>query len=232
MTYREHAPPPQLTPWVQCLWERHSTGAPTRVLPDGCIDLVCSEDLGTLIVGANTTAFVVCNPPGVQVAGARLRPGGAPALLGLVAPALTDGRGPVAELWPERGPRLAAALQQHPDPIAAIASALLSCRQTAVAPDPVIDEAVRRLTAGDSITQIAARVGFSERQLRRRVANAVGYGPKRLGRILRLRRALRSAREGGDLARVAHDAGYADQAHFAHDCRELAGLAPSTLIVA
>ena len=59
---------------------------------------------------------------------------------------------------------------------------------------------------------------------------AVGYGPKRLGRVLRLRRALAAARAGDELGRVAFDAGYADQAHFSGDCRELAGVPPSLLI--
>jgi len=38
------------------------------------------------------------------------------------------------------------------------------------------------------------------------------------------------ARAGEELARVALDAGYADQAHFSGDCRELAGLPPSRLL--
>jgi AraC-like DNA-binding protein len=48
--------------------------------------------------------------------------------------------------------------------------------------------------------------------------------------VLRLRRALAAARAGGDLARVAFEAGYADQAHFSGDCRELAGIPPTALL--
>ncbi|MEA2191591.1 MAG: hypothetical protein QOI73_1712, partial [Solirubrobacteraceae bacterium] len=61
---------------------------------------------------------------------------------------------------------------------------------------------------------------------------AVGYGPKRLARVLRLARALDGARTGTALALVAAEAGYTDQAHFAHDCRDLAGVAPSALLAA
>ena len=71
---------------------------------------------------------------------------------------------------------------------------------------------------------------MSERQLRRRVSAAVGYGPKRLARVLRLGAALQAARTGRELAEVAIDAGYADQAHFANDCRALAGVPPSWLL--
>jgi methylphosphotriester-DNA--protein-cysteine methyltransferase len=55
-------------------------------------------------------------------------------------------------------------------------------------------------------------------------------GPKRLARVLRLERALVAARGGEVLALAAATAGYADQAHFAHQCRALAGVSPTTLL--
>lgn len=54
---------------------------------------------------------------------------------------------------------------------------------------------------------LAADLGFSERQLRRRFLASAGYGPKTLQRLLRPRRVL--AEERG-LARAALDAGYTD----------------------
>jgi AraC-like DNA-binding protein len=50
--------------------------------------------------------------------------------------------------------------------------------------------------------------------------------------VLRLERALSLARAGEDLVRVTFDAGYADQAHFANECRGMAGLPPSALVAA
>ncbi|MGI8713180.1 MAG: helix-turn-helix domain-containing protein, partial [Solirubrobacteraceae bacterium] len=82
----------------------------------------------------------------------------------------------------------------------------------------------------DRLSGLAGELGLSERALRRRVTGTVGYGPKRLGRVLRLGRALGAARAGEDLAGAAFLAGYADQAHFSHDCRELAGVPPSALV--
>ena len=75
------------------------------------------------------------------------------------------------------------------------------------------------------IDRLADELGFSERQLRRRFDDAVGYGPKTLQRVLRLRRFLTSP--GAGIAVAAIDAGYADQAHLARECRALTGLAPS-----
>jgi transcriptional regulator GlxA family with amidase domain len=98
------------------------------------------------------------------------------------------------------------------------------------APDALVQAAVARLRHGAPVHALAGELYVSERQLRRRVGTAVGYGPKRLARVLRLGRALAAARSGEELARVAADAGYADQAHFAGDCRELAGVPPSALL--
>jgi hypothetical protein len=56
----------------------------------------------------------------------------------------------------------------------------------------------------------------------------VGYGPKKLARILRLRRTLRliDSRGAANLAAVALDAGYYDQSHMNADFRDLAGCPP------
>ena len=78
----------------------------------------------------------------------------------------------------------------------------------------------------DRVGPLADSLGVSERALRRRVTAAVGYGPKRLARVLRLRRALALVGDGWPLVEAAYAVGYADQAHFGHECLELAGLAP------
>ena len=93
MEYREHPAPVSLRPWLECLWERGGDGgSPVRVLPDGCIDVVWSSRDGTRIIGANTTAFRAPVAPEEHLVGARLRPGGAPALLGLRAELVLDER--------------------------------------------------------------------------------------------------------------------------------------------
>jgi AraC-like DNA-binding protein len=83
---------------------------------------------------------------------------------------------------------------------------------------------------------IGEELVLSERQLRRRFLASVGYGPKTLHRVLRFRRFLAlapalAAREE-TLAACAAELGYADQAHLARDCRELAGLPPGRLVAA
>jgi AraC-like DNA-binding protein len=233
VSYREHAPDARLEPWLECVWQRRGTaGPPVRVLPDGCIDIVWSEGGGAQIVGPNTTAFLAPVDERARIVGARMLPGCAPALLGIAAEALRDARVPIAELLGDEGARLEEALDAG-DPVAVLRASLWERARAAPLPDPLVREAVRRVTMpGVSITALADELGISERGLRRRVTTAVGYGPRRLARVLRLGRALQAARAGDELARVACEAGYADQAHFTNDCRALAGVPPSVVLAA
>jgi AraC-like DNA-binding protein len=231
MEYREHPPSPALAPWVVCTWERSDAGDPVRVLPDGCIDIIWTQDGGATVIGPNTTAFVVALAQRTHVVGIRMRPGAAPPLLGVDAAALCDGRAPLHEFWGDDAHRLAERLQASDDRAGALLDALAPRAAAAGAPDALVQAAVARLHDGaPPVRELAARLNVSERQLRRRFGAAVGYGPKRLARVLRLERALAAARGGEGLASVAALAGYADQAHFAGDCRELAGVSPTMLL--
>jgi AraC-like DNA-binding protein len=198
MTYREHAPPPALAPWVQCAWQRSGDGgAPVRVVPDGCIDIVCA----------------------------------APSLLGVDAAALRDARVAIDAVWGDDGRRFAEQLDGCGDRCRVLLSALALRAPAAAPPDPLVRAAVARLRVPElGVAALARELAVSERQLRRRFETAVGYGPKRLARVLRLARALAAAHAGEELGRAGVDAGYADHAHFTHDCRSLAGVAPSALL--
>ena len=108
--------------------------------------------------------------------------------------------------------------------VAALAADLVA----AGPPDRAVQAATTRLLdPRQRVDRLAAEIGLSERQFRRRVRASVGYGPKTLQRVLRLRRFLQSDRQ--NLGRAALDAGYADQAHLTRDCRRLTGLAPGAL---
>jgi AraC-like DNA-binding protein len=87
---------------------------------------------------------------------------------------------------------------------AAQAAALLEDAVSArvrVAPDAAVDAAVAALDNGRiRVRDLAARLGLSERQLRRRCTDALGYGPKTLDRILRFQRFHTLAARRRDLA--------------------------------
>lgn len=204
------------------LW-RATAGGGSVVLPDGCMDLLWADGR-LLVAGPDTGPHPAGEVPGGAFAGIRLAPGTAPALIGVPAHALRDRRVELADLWPARAVRRASALVEGYGDARAGLEALAGARAAdAGAPDPLAAEVVARLRAGEAVAAIARAAGLGERQLHRRSLDAFGYGPRTLGRILRLRRALSLARAGLPYAEVACVAGYADQAHLAREVRALAG---------
>jgi AraC-like DNA-binding protein len=115
-----------------------------------------------------------------------------------------------------------------------ILEGLVASALTEASPDPLVLAATRRLGfPGTRVDRLADALGISERQLRRRFHQSVGYGPKTLDRVLRFRRLVAQAQavsEGDqDLARLAAELGYADQAHMTRDSVRLTGMPPARL---
>ena len=82
---------------------------------------------------------------------------------------------------------------------------------------------------GTRLPELAERLGLGERQLRRRFTEGVGYGPKTYARVARFRTALALLERGTPPARVALDAGYADQPHLTRELVALGGRTPAAL---
>jgi len=233
-SYREFAAPPGLGPFVACLWTSHD--GEVRVLPDACVDVVFGG--GRLVVaGPATTATIAPATPGQRRVGLRFRVGAAGAALGVSAAELLDLGLPLTELWGRAGQRLEDRVAAAPTTEARIA-VLARGVADRLPPPEAADREVRRaaavLTYGGRAGDARRAAHLSERQLRRRFDQAVGYGPATLARVQRFQRFLAQAQRtpAVPLARLAADAGYADQAHLARECRRLAGLAPTALLAA
>ena len=228
--YREWAPDPALAAHVRCLWGSRVVGARhrQRVIPDGCVDLLWAD--GRLrIVGPDTEWRDVDADGGSRTVGVRLRPGAARLLLGDVAPhELRNTTTDLSLLW---GSASAERLldEASTGPVGAALERALSARLPRFGEvDPLVHALVTELDAGvGSLAELD--FGITDRQLRRRVIAAVGYGPKALHRVLRLQRALRLETPGG-LADLAVVAGFADQAHLSREVRSLTGRTPSAYL--
>jgi AraC-like DNA-binding protein len=214
-----------------CTWSRTTADGPPRtyrIVPDGCVDLIWTG--ATLMVaGPDTHAQPTTTGPGA-LHGVRLRPGVAPALFGLPASELLDGRPTLTELEGQTlaDARLIDALSVADSPADVLERAVLrALRRDRI--DPAVPEVVAGLLRGETVAALAERFGFTERSLHRRSVAAFGYGPKMLHRVLRFQRALRLVRGGRSYADAAHEAGYADQPHLARDVRALAGVPLSEL---
>jgi AraC-like DNA-binding protein len=202
IVYEEFAPPPELAPWVAVFWRiRSEVTFELRIPPDGCMDLIRHD-----VVGSLARPLTVTFRPGDTSQGVRFHPGGFPALFRMPASELVDVRLPVADVLPRfRSLRALAQGAPLPDPLARTAYHARDVR------------ALRQAT------------GYSERQLRRRVLAATGHGPKRLMRIARMQDVLRNGRIGS-WARTAAEYGYYDEAHMASDISALAGATPHALL--
>ncbi len=164
-------------------------------------------------------------------AGVRFAPGTAPALLGVPASELRDRRVDLADLWPAAEVRrLTARVNAAADPAEGLEAVALSRAADAGPPDPLLARLVASLDAGRPVASVAGELGVGARWLHRRSLAVFGYGPKTLARVLRLQRALATARAGVPLAETAARCGYADQAHLTRDVRELTGLTPGALL--
>ena len=224
-SYREYRPPAGLEQLVACLWENEpAEDREQRVVPDGCVDLIWVADRELVIAGADTGPRIVDLPAGNASSGIRLRPGAAGALLGLPASELRDLQVPAALVWGERSASLQEALAAA-EPARRLELLAGAVARPGVAPDALVVAAARRLALHSArVADVAAELGVGERRLHRRTLAAVGYGPKMLARVARLRRLVALADDS--LASRALDAGYASQAHMSDEVRRLTGTTP------
>jgi AraC-like DNA-binding protein len=137
--------------------------------------------------------------------------------------------------------RVRAALADAPDDAARQRAAAAEVEQALAVLLPVDEESllvnaivdhVERHSDVQSVRQITQRFGLSERTLQRLLSRRIGLSPKWLIQRRRLHEAAELLRSGEppDLAAVAVQLGYADQAHFGRDFRTVTGLTPGRFV--
>ena len=253
MEYREHAPCDPLRDVLDCLWtlEGHARelgGEPQPVLPDGRAEIVVHlgdrfdrhhagrlERQPALIFAGQLNGQLTLAPTGrIAVLGIRFRPE-APAAL--VRQPLHELTGVVTDLE-SIDVRLHRALRRVQDSAASLAAAvdLAQAALVLIAEPSRIEPRVRSAVAlvqhrhgQGAIDDVAHGACVTPRHLERLFNDAVGISPKRLARITRFQRALVWLERAGPPNRGAAAAaacGYADQAHFIRDFKDLAGCPP------
>lgn len=245
-TYAEIAPTPPLIEHVECYWtgysDRSGGGRRSTVLPDGCMDIIfnlgdlpspgvdADRDSRSYVIGTMRRPAEVTAHGRVDLIGIRFRPGVLPALLRTRADELTDASADLDVFWhvgtlidrlrekavSERIRLLESYLRSHiggaagPHPAAAIA-----CR--------LLERTHGRLT----VDTLHTASGVSVRHLRRLFSEYVGISPKEACRVARFRSAVCLTNTSANLAQVALECGYFDQAHFTREFRTFAGVTPS-----
>ena len=240
--YRERAPSVALREHVRCVWVNdlsQSLNEWVRVVPDGCADIVWTGT-SLIVAGPDSQSILDRLPRGAVVVGVRFHPGAASAWFGLPLSEIVNRRVPFAELWPEDADRLfdrVTGNRSAPEIAVTLETFLLSRLGEVGLADKQI--AFLRRAAGDNshsarvrVDRLAARIGVSERTLRRRCMETFGYGFKTLDRVLRFQRFLRLAAHSskGALAELAARAGYADQAHMTREVQRMSGATAGELV--
>ncbi|MEU4154527.1 helix-turn-helix domain-containing protein [Streptomyces sp. NPDC026659] len=222
-----------------------------RMVPHPAVTLLLEFGAGSPVVdwaaGRRERGSVVAGPgfgsggavrargENVECVQVRLSPLIARALLG-ASPAELDGTVvSLDDLWGREASRIRERLGEVPSwqDRFALTDALLLRRHAAGPPvDREVAWAWHRITRSHGLTRVdalAAEVGWSRKRLWSRFRSQLGLPPKRAVKLVRFDHAVHRLVAGDGAARVAADAGYADQSHLHRDVMEFTGATPATV---
>jgi AraC-like DNA-binding protein len=234
-----YLPGPELAAFLDHFWvvEWNLTGQPAyvqRTLPYPCVQLVF-DHARSGIWGVPSGAFDYKLKGAGKVCGLRFRPGGFRAILGRPLRSILDEVLALSEVFPWDEAAVVPAVLGCLDDAAMIATAGRLLAPHLPAPDPQVERiaAILRMvetTPGlTRVEDLAAGAGMGVRSLQQLFNEYVGVSPKWVIRRFRLHEAVDRLANGEepDLAGLAQQLGYCDQAHFSSDFRKLVGETPA-----
>jgi AraC-like DNA-binding protein len=254
---REYQVHPALAPFVKCIWSQESDQAifdasRERILPDSCVELVFhfrdpfrthfADGTSALqpqgFVVGQMKRFLEIEPAGrMGLVAIRFHARGAYLFfqrpLSEVAAGIVD----LEDIWKVRASELTERITLASGMAARvrlIEEELLALLSRNGRHDHTVDRCLQLIETNCgqlNVEQLAADLGVSSRQLTRRFQHTVGISPKEFARVTRFLHVLRclSGRENSTLTETAFVCGYFEQAHFNHEFREMAGMAPGEL---
>ncbi len=217
-------------------------GAPPQqqeTLPHPNVHLVIEHDTDG-VYGVHTARYTKQLAGQGFAFGIKFRPGGFRPFLGRAVASIADQRLPLEQAVGAAGlafarqvrecaGRGAAAMAE----MAALAEAFLLARLPAQDPDVARAAALVDAIAGDpallTVDALAGQSGLNKRALQRLFQQYVGVGPKWVIKRYRMHEAVARLQAGHgqpELAQLALDLGYYDQAHFIRDFTALVGKPP------
>ncbi|MFB7248698.1 DUF6597 domain-containing transcriptional factor [Streptomyces populi] len=241
--FRRHEPAEPLRPYLEHYWLIDwdlTQPYASHVVPHPSVNVVfqryAGQDPFGEVAGIGLGLFTQKLEGRGRVCGIQFRPGGfRPFAPGRPLSALTGQRLPLPEVFPDSASAVAAVLDPdderarvaaldaflldldpHPDPAAALATALVDRIRA--------DRAIR------NVGTLAEAEGMTVRALQRLFSAYVGVGPKWIILRYRIHEALERA-EGSEpvnWAALAADLGYADQAHLVRDFTATVGVPPTS----
>jgi len=205
-----------------------------RTLPSPCIHVVFDGGR-TAIFGVMTGAFEYTLRGTGRVLGLRFRPGAFRGFLKQPVQTATNRELPLSAVFACDDATAEHSVMNAPDDAAMVVAASAIIRTALPAVDPMqerissILQAIERNADITQVQQLADHTGISVRKLQMLFKDYVGATPKWVIRRNRLLDASDLLAKGSDidLATLAHQLGYYDQAHFTTDFEKLVGKPPS-----
>ncbi len=254
MHYETYPPQPDLSAVVKCHWVLEvpaSLNAPKqRVIPDGCIEMcfILGDDVKrftseheyiiqprAMVFGQITKPYFIQPTGYVNTFAVRFYPYGFANFIHRPLHELADQETPLTELFePSAAQALAKQINEATTTEARIAIVerfLLNQLQAPAVVDAIVQTTINALTqtkGSASINDILQDAPSTRRNLERKFSKQVGISPKQLGKIIRLQAALKMMlhAQANNLAQVAYESEYYDQAHFIKDFKEFTGVNP------
>jgi len=236
---RIYAPPEDLADVVESFWVGRwnlPEGEPhvTELLGDPCVH-VAAEHAATRVVGVWTRRWIRRLEGRGLVRAAKLRAGAVRAFFDVSASDLTNQLTPAEELDPRLDGHFERRLLEPESDEVAFAHLAQTLRELRRRDDSVKLGVIAATHLGHSdlqnVESLAARLEVGVRSLQRLFKRHVGAPPKLLLQRARVQEAaLRIERgEAPNLAALAADLGYADQAHLTRDFKVAVGATPREL---
>ena len=229
MSYQQYKPHPALHSYIDAYWTVRSGQATSRILPDGCVDLICN--LGAPITSDNT----ILAPDHVYLIGTMTR------FSDTVSTADTN------LLGIRFKPGAFSLFYDHPlheaaDQCITFDRSLLSIanldqyflnkqKKTTHALLPVIADIIAQ-KGNARISALTKKHFITERQLERNFKQYTGISPKAFSKIIRFRSIMdqikhNEAKESFEA--IAFRNGFYDHAHLAHEIKKYTGSTPGIL---
>jgi AraC-like DNA-binding protein len=253
MDYQTYLPSDSLADFVKCYWtlmapaEAHAERQ--KIVPDGCMEMIIhygdqyqqfSDDESSFIqprsfVFGQLTKPLEIAPTGVTgIIAVRFHPDGFIPFSTIPVSAMENRPVPLTELYGQEGAQLEREvinMAHQAERIVILENFLLKRlkdKNTIDALTASSVDALLSLKGQLSIDQLATQQSTTRRQLERRFATTVGLSPKQLAKIIRLQHTLKNLeqKQFTNLASLAVEHGYFDQAHFIKDFKEFTGMTP------
>ncbi|MGW4638606.1 AraC family transcriptional regulator [Sphaerisporangium sp. NPDC004334] len=230
------APSSDISAYVDHFWVVTWTGLAEpyeqRIVSHPTVNMTITRDFHR-IAGVIKGGFSYTMRGDGRVLGVRFRPGGFRPFLDGPVSQLTGRFAEIGEMYGPAGAALVEDVLAEPDTAAAIALIEIFLASLKPVRDPVAEEVaalVGMVESDGSVTRVdelAARSGRSVRSLQRLFRDYVGIGPKWVIRRFRLHEAAERVNDGLDLATLAVELGYTDQAHLTRDFTAAVGMPPA-----